>query len=442
MGRPGQTFKDPLSLILACLVVLALSGAWLYAKQAAGIDYYVTWVAADAIETDKAQNIYEQSARNKLAAQYRNKAVALPDTSKQKQVAAFWKELQITATPFLYWVTSFTVSGDYEKDLKYWLLLTLILVSGSILVLCRLLAYTPAASLAVLLPVLVWFMPFYSNMNVANVNAVQLGLVALVLLLASRGSDTAMLFATGIVIGLTVMFKPNLAPVALLFGGGWAVRQQYQRLVVSLGGMAAGAFIAVLVSSIWMGSVTVWLDWFNYIREFVDGGPGPKGGNYSIITQLASDISPAGQLAAAIFLCLLVLACLWWGRRRLPASIDTEAARSREFIENASLVAVGCIIPMLTSTLVWLHYYLLIMPMIIVALRPWNQTGPMKVIPLIMLRVLPVMALVLLLDTALRELTGMEVRAYRSMATTASAVSLFLVALWQLGFGIRETRLD
>lgn len=442
MGRSGQTFKDPLSLILACLVVLALSGAWLYAKQAAGIDYYVTWVAADAVESDNTQNIYAQSARNKLTAQYRNKAVALPDTSKQKQVAAFWKELTMTATPFLYWVTSFTVSGDYEKDLKYWLLVTLILVSGSILALCRLLAYTPATSLAILLPALVWFMPFYSNMNVANVNGVQLGLITLSLWLTSRGSETAKLFATGVVIALTVMFKPNLAPVALLFGGGWAVRQQYQRLLVSLGGMAAGAFIAVLVSSIWMGSVTVWLDWFNYIREFVDGGPGPKGGNYSIITQLASDISPLGQLAAAIFLCLLVLACLWWGRRRLPASIDAEAAKSREFIENASLVAVGCIIPMLTSTLVWLHYYLLVIPMIIVAFRPWEQPGPMKIIPLIMLRVLPVVALVLLLDTALREVIGMEVRAYRSMATTSSALSLFLVALWHLGYGIRETQPD
>ena len=163
MKKPGQNFKDPLSLVLACLAVLALSGAWLYSNQAAGIDYYVTWVAADAIETDNTQNIYQQSARNKLTAQYRSKTYPLPETSKQKRVAAFWKELKMTATPFLYWVTSFTVSGDYEKDLKYWLLVTLILVSGSILVLCRLLGYTPATSLAILLPVLVWFMPFYST---------------------------------------------------------------------------------------------------------------------------------------------------------------------------------------------------------------------------------------------------------------------------------------
>ena len=85
-----------------------------------------------------------------------------------------------------------------------------------------------------------------------------------------------MLFTTSIVIGLTVMFKPNLAPVALLFGGGWAVRQQYLRLAVSLGGMTAGAFTAVVVSSIWMGSVTVWFDWFSYIRGVRGSWPGSE----------------------------------------------------------------------------------------------------------------------------------------------------------------------
>ena len=64
MGRPGQNFKDQLSLILACLVVLALSGAWLYAKQAAGIDYYVTWVAADAIETTAYEDFAAEQVRH------------------------------------------------------------------------------------------------------------------------------------------------------------------------------------------------------------------------------------------------------------------------------------------------------------------------------------------------------------------------------------------
>jgi len=440
MTNPGQYFKDPLSLILASLVALSLLGAWLYIKESPGIDYYVTWVAADAVKNDTTHNIYEASSRYTLTVQYRNKADALDDAPKQKLVAGHLKELQMTATPFLYWVTGVFATGNYENDLATWQLLSLFLVTSSILVLCRLLGYSPAASLAILLPVLVWFMPLYSNLRVANVNGFQLGLISLILWLLSRRADGSYLFVAALFIGLLVMFKPNLAPVALLFGGAWVVRRQYGKLVVSLSGMATGAVTAVLVSSIWLGNTTAWLDWFNYIRQFLDGGPGDRAGNYAIITQVSSGTSPAVQLVAAVLLCLLCLVLFWWGRRGVSATHTEGADTDREFVENASFIAMGCIIPMLTSTMVWLHYYLLIIPMIIIALRPWREPGPMKTIPLLVLRVLPTVALVLLLETALRDIIGGEGRTYRVFATTTSAISLFLVGLWQFGRGIRDGR--
>jgi len=440
MVQPGQYFRDPLSLILASLVALSLLGAWQYTKEYVGLDYYVTWVAADAVKNDTPHNIYEASSRYTLATEYRNKADALNDAPKQKLVAGHLKELHMTATPFLYWVTGVFAAGDYESDLTTWQLLSLFLVTASILVLCRLLDYPPATSLAILLPVLVWFMPLYSNLRVANVNGIQLGLISLILWLLSRRTDGWYLFIIGLLTGLLVMFKPNIAPVALLFGGVWAVRRQYGKLLASLSGMATGAVTAVLVSSIWLGNATAWLDWFNYIRQYVDGGPGERGGNYAIITQLSIGTSPVVQLTAAVFLCLLCLVLFWWGHRGASADESDKARTDREFIENTMLIAMGCIIPMLTSTMVWLHYYMLIIPMIIIAFRPWREPGPMKIIPLLMLRVLPTVALVILLDMALHDLIGVERRTYRVFATTTSAISLFIAGLWQFGRGIRDER--
>lgn len=440
MVKPGQYFRDPLSLILASLVALSLMGAWQYTKEYVGLDYYVTWVAADAVKNDTPHNIYEASSRLTLAVEYRNKADALTDAPKQKLVAGHLKELHMTATPFLYWVTGVFASGDYENDLATWQLLSLFLVTASILVLCRLLGYPPATSLAILLPVLVWFMPLYSNLRVANVNGIQLGLISLILWLLSRRADGRYLFIIGLLTGLLVMFKPNIAPVALLFGGVWAIRRQYGKLLASLSGMATGAITAVLVSSIWLGNATAWLDWFNYIRQYVDGGPGERGGNYAIITQLSIGTSPLIQLSATVFLCLLCLFLFWWGRRGVTTAGPDKAGTHREFVENALLIAMGCTIPMLTSTMVWLHYYLLTIPMIIIAFRPWREPGPMKIIPFVMLRVLPTVALVILLDTALRDIIGGEGRTYRVFATTTSAISLFVVGLWQFGRGIRDER--
>ena len=433
--RPGQYFKDPLSLILVALVALSLLGTWLYIKEAPGIDYYVTWVAADAVKNDTPYNIYEASSRYTLTASYRNKANALGDAPKQKLVAGHINELMMTATPFLYWVTGVLATGDYENDLATWQLLSLFLVTTAILVFCRLLGYSPATSLAILLPVLAWFMPLYSNLRVANVNGVQLGLIGIILWLLSRRAGDRNLFVASTLIGLLVMFKPNLAPVALLFGGAWAVRRQFKRLIVSLSGMATGAVTAVIVSSIWLGNATAWLDWLNYIRQFVDGGPGKRAGNYAIITQLVSDTSPMIQLTAAISLCVLCLVLLWWGRRGFSPD---DSASDREFIENATLIAMGCIIPLLTSTLVWLHYYLFTLPMIIIALRPWREPGPMKIIPTLIMRVLPTMVLFILLEATLHDIIGVERRSYREFITTSSAISLFLIGLWQFGRGVRD----
>ncbi len=91
MQTPGQYFKDPLGLILAVLVALALLGAWQYIKDSPGIDYYVTWVASDAVKNDTPHNIYEPSSRYTLAVQYHNLADAAENAPRQKQAAAHLK---------------------------------------------------------------------------------------------------------------------------------------------------------------------------------------------------------------------------------------------------------------------------------------------------------------------------------------------------------------
>ena len=437
MKNTAQYFKDPQSLILAFLVSVSLLGAWLYTKEAPGLDYYVAWVAADAVKNDTPHNIYESSSRYTLAVLYRNKADGLENAPRQKQMAAHRRVLPMTATPFLYWVTAVLATGDYEKDLSRWHLLSLILLTGAILVMCRLLGYSPATSFALLLPIVVWFTPFYSDLRVANVNSFQLGLIALILWLQSRQSNKRYLFTTGLITGLLVMFKPNLAPVALLLAGGWAVRRQYLKLGISLSGMATGAFTAVLVSSIWLGNAMAWLDWWSFIQQVVDGGPGEIGGNYAMITQFSRGISPLGQLTTAVILSLLCLAFFWWGRRGATIAGSDTADKERELIEDSCLIAMACIVSMLASTLVWLHYYLLIIPMLIVAFRPWQEPGRMKTVPFLMLRVLPVIALVILLETALRAIIGSYESTGWVIEPMTSTAILFVVGLWQFGYGIR-----
>ena len=438
MPQPGEYFKNPLGLILASLVSLSLLGAWQYTRDYPGVDYYVTWVASDAVSNNTRHDIYEETSQYRLTFEYRKKARDLDDAPKQLQAANYFEKLDFTATPFLYWVTGLLTTGSYVTDLAIWQALTLLLVTSSILVFCRLLGYSPTSSMVVLLPVLAWFMPLYSNLRVANVNGIQLGLITLIVYLLKRHAEGFSLFISGLLTGLLVMYKPNLAPVGLLFAGVWVVRQQYLKLSLAVSGMAAGAIVSVFVSSIWLGGTTTWLNWFNYIRQYMDGGLDERGGNYAIITQLFSDASSLIQLVAAVFLCLLCLAVFWWERRSDSDHDIHKNNEDREFIENTTFIAMGCIITMLTSSMVWLHYYLLAIPMIIIALRPYSESGPMKTLPVLMLRILPTVALVLLLETALRDIIGGEPRTYRVFATTTSAISLFVIGVWQFWRGVKQ----
>lgn len=438
MNGLSRFFKDPITVLLAALVALSLLAAQDYVKEAPGLDYYVAWVAADAVENRNPNYIYDRGSRYNLALLYRNKADEAGDAPRQKQMAAYRQQLPMTATPFLYWVTAKLSTGDYENDLSTWHLLSLFLITASILLMCRILGYSPATRLAILLPVLVWFVPLHSDLRVANVNGFQLGLVGLIFWLQSRGTARYQTFLTGIAIGLLVMFKPNLGAVAVLVAGSWLVRRQYDQLGYSLAGLASGGGFAVLVSSWWISSATAWFDWLRILENVASHGPGNRGGNYAAITQVSKQVSPLNQLWLALALCAICLVVFWWGQRSAGKTFETNNREHRVTRENMALIAMGCLITMLASTLVWLHYYLLTLPMLIVLLRPWSEERRMPFLAVIGSRLLPVIIFVFLLDSALPALTGIEPKSYWTSVTMAGTVVLFIAGLWQLGYGVRD----
>jgi hypothetical protein len=207
--------------------------------------------------------------------------------------------------------------------------------------------------------------------------------------------------------------------------------------LLSTSGMATGAVSAFLVSSWWLGSFTVWFDWLTImnrtIRHFGGGGA-----SYTTIANAAGVTGPLGQTSMTILCCLLCLAFLWWGRRRDSSVIAIDSDSDREKLENTLLVAMGSIVLMLTSTLVWLHYYLLTIPMFIVIFRPWQDQAPANMLPTLMQRILPAVAFICLMDTAALTIFGLGERGYWVKAATISVSLLFVGGLWQFVFGINR----
>jgi hypothetical protein len=427
-------FYDPTAFVLFVLVLLSFIGAWNYAEEMPGIDYYVAWVAADATRNGSEHAIYSKEGRYRIGREYRTAALDENPDSRQATSARIQSVPHMTATPFMYWVIELFSSGDYEADLTAWHAIALVLFVFGVVVFCHMSGYSAAALLAILLPCLVWMEPLHADLRVANVNSFQLGMLGLILLLLAKDSERRVLFAAGFMVALLVLFKPNLAPVAVLLPGAWLIRGQYHKLFTGLAGMVAGTLIAFAISSYFFGGFTAWIDWTGLISsrtyQFVEASQG----NFS--TGQSFKLGFQGQAILSLALCALVLVFFWWGGK---ADGNKPALRGGQqkvitSVEYAQLLGLACLVHMFVSPLVWTHYYLLAIPMLIVAFRPWPEGSDRNLPSFLLHRVLPAIALLCLMATPIRGFFDMEDLDFYAMVNLTAICILALLGLWQLQF--------
>ena len=292
----------------------------------------------------------------------------------------------MTASPFLYTTVNMLSTSDYESSYTIWSTLSLISFSAAILLFCHLLGFSMTASLAIFVPCLFWMDPFYSDLRVANINCIQLGLLALAYFLLSRDTKTVYLLSAGALIAMIAVLKPNLAPVSLLLLGAWLIRGQRRKFLLGLAGMAVGALFAFGVSSLFFGDMDIWFEWLDRLFKLVQVEMPASAGNYDALRSLELTMGVQGQVALAMVVCALTLGFLWWGRKSDGQSREQapEVSRERELIEYAQLIGMGCLVQMMVSPLVWLHYYVLAIPMLIVAFRPWSRAPAHGVLGIIL----------------------------------------------------------
>jgi hypothetical protein len=116
------------------------------------------------------------------------------------------------------------------------------------------------------------------------------------------------------------------------------------------------AIASVTAGSIYFRSATIWGEWLAALRALPDDIVPVDIGNFSlalIVRQLT------GRHASAVLLLIVVAVTLFVAFRRRPARAG-----------DTALIALGCVGLHLVSRLVWLHYYVLAIPLIMWLLRP------------------------------------------------------------------------
>ncbi len=335
--------------------------------------------------------------------------------------------LETYSTPFLYTVAGVFASGRYDRDHAGFVLLSLGCGLFGALAICRLLRFEPLSCAAAIALLGLAFAPFLSDLRVGNVNAIQLGLLAAFLGVRNLPRPALADPAAGAILGLAVMFKPNLGCVALMLAmagrstgvwrrwpawarGGGGRRRRDRRLEPLLRDVPG------LVELVRRGPLDTRRDRRREDREL----------RSRAASRRPLGVRAAPLLAAAAVGAMLVIA--WASRRRGAASTGNEI-EPRSAGRDVLLVGTGCMAYLLSAPLVWVHYFVLVVPLALFLLRPAggrrDRFAPRR-------RLAAGVALLLLANRPLEAAIGQGHPAVVAVTSNAGALLLFALAMREM----------
>ncbi len=405
------------SLILVfLLVIFCLIKVWNYGELNIGTDFREKWDVGQEIARSSTPNIYFGEFFG-----YR------------------------ISTPFLYSLFYMFSSGDYARDLMIFRLLCLVSGVLAIIGFGRLLGYSAVAAMAAIVVFMDWFQPLLSDVRVANVNQLQLGVLALFLWLQNRRKLPAHNFLAGLVLGLGTMSKPNLMFVVLMLSVSWLINRRFRKAAIVYAGIILAALGSFIFSSAVYGSVRCWLDWLKVVPKLSDYLYVVKMHNYAPAMLIYDWMGVKTSMLLTAALLAVATAFVWVGWRNAgrigPKTENGESGRERELLEDMLMVAAGCLIYLLSATLVWLHYFVLTVPMALIILRPLGAARPTASWAVVTRRILAAAAVVVIAELPIRTLFSVTNPYHSAILLDAATLMLFGLGMWELlllGKGVPE----
>lgn len=363
------------TVVLALIVVLnVMFFSWNESKRNPGVDFNVYWSVTHAVSQSGITDIYspEGSAEvtKEIAARLDDPDMSERQTAANQLVLGYEKNsVDIVATPFLFSVLSLWGHDNYDRDLNFFAFSCLLLFAVSIFLISRSFGLGAITAAFFFTLFCVGFGPYMSDVRVGNINQLQLFSIALVLWLI-RKQDLYRTVGAGVILGLSIMFRPSVALIALLLAVVWLLNKHFVKAARFFAGTAAGVVLAVLISAAYFGTFSCWTRWFEAAPGLLQsknerGKGGLDYGNYGLVADLQSFLSID---LSKLILVLLIGAfgfAIWMGRGRPSLKIDD--ADDPMYLETAAAICLSLAFVLLSSTLVWYHYMILIIPGIMLA---------------------------------------------------------------------------
>jgi hypothetical protein len=352
--EPSRSGAKLATGLLAAIALVAVTAwAWRYGGNYPGTDFFMHWAVVDVLPHDGVPSLYSDTG---LAYIVQNVTTAIYDSGSTRLEQAQRPSFATPATPFLHTALLALHTGDYDRDYAIFRATTLVatLVGVVGLGVFAGLPFVVAALLYVATTIL--FDPFTSALRAANVSQLQLGVLAVYLMVASSvPTRRAGRVLAGVILGALLCFKPNIWGVLPCVLFVYVVRGEVRSVVATLAGLAIGAAVAIATSSRVYGSMSAWPEWAAYVTQFAERPPLLASGNFALPGLLALESVPRlSLLVGAAMLAVFAIAAT--GQRETL----------RDMRERDSLLwslGIGVAITLLSGTLAWVHYFNLIVPL-------------------------------------------------------------------------------
>jgi hypothetical protein len=379
-----------LTAIAGAAALAATLTVWRQNERAAGLDFYIYFVAGQLAGRADVANLYGAEVQERVGEEYFERAQR-SSSELRKYDAQRRRRLDLVSSPFLF-STLRWVSADYDRALTQYHAFVLFCFIAGILLFCRAAGVSWWGALFLLAGLLFWYRGFEADLRVGNVNSIQLFVLALAV---------AFVRVRWLLLGALLLFKPNVMFVPLLFAVARLARREHRLLLRELLEGTVGAGIAFAVASLSYGSPRVWLQWVRAANDFYHRLP----------TRMERNVTPALSLfhdygewvSYALAAVLVTIACI-------------SIIRSKT--NDAPLLAgLGILIYLLSANVVWLHYMVLAIPIAIALLRR-KWTG-----------VIAIAALLLIAEEPFELLTGRAAAPVEAWLIGSALIALFATAL-------------
>jgi hypothetical protein len=356
--------RSVLGVVVALvLCVFLLASAFEAFPEQPGADFYQFWGVPTAKRMMAAHDAFESPYVS--AEEYAENLNHLSDrygSRKLRSANALRRTLEPMGTPFLY-ATFSLFPEDYDSAQAIFVTLLYLGAGVGVFALARLRGLSFHWAACVAFAVELTFAPFMVDVRAANVNSLQLALIAVLVWMAAKNVRTGNAFVDALFLGVLaplVIFKPNTLWIAAALALQYGLSRGARQFLGGVGMAAALSIISIAIGSAYLGTSS-WTEWLGLAGRMQAGLPlSLEEGNESIAMWLSRHGGAYGAVGygAILGLLLLLVLALAMSANGKRSDLLWPTAK-RAFCDPWFAASVGVLLTFATSPLVWSHYFVL-----------------------------------------------------------------------------------